>query len=159
MGPGDVFEVRVFGEADLSGIYRIGPYGGIDFPFCGRVAVASLSSGEIADRLHDCLANGYIKDAQVTVFPREYNSKKIFIFGHVAKPGTYVFEEGMTIIQAITIAGGFAQFAAQNKTSVTRTTEEGEQRFKVPVADIGVGQASNFFLQPGDIIFVPEGIY
>jgi len=159
LGPGDVFEVRVFGEPDLSGAHRIGPDGGIDFPFCGRQIVASHTSGEIADMLRLCLAKGFLRDPQVTVLPREYNSKKVFVFGHVAKPGTYPFDEGMTIIQLVTVAGGFTTFAAQNSTSVTRTSEQGEQKYKVPVADIGVGRAPNFYLQPGDIVFVPEALY
>lgn len=163
LGPGDVFEVRVFQEAELSGVYRVGPEGTIDFPFCGRLDVREQTSSEVATLLRDCLAKGYLRNPQVTVVAREYNSKKIFIFGQVQKPGTFPFEDNMTIIQAITMAGGFNQFAGQNKTRVTRLgtpaapgEKATEKQFEVPVQDIGVGKAPNFYLQPGDIVFVPE---
>jgi protein involved in polysaccharide export with SLBB domain len=153
---GDVFEVRVFQEAELSGVYRVGPEGTIDFPLCGRLEVRGQTSAEVATRLRTCLAEGYLRNPQVTVVTREYNSKKVFVFGQVQRPGTFPFEENMTVIQAITVSGGFTQFAGQNKTRVTRTTEQGEERFEVPVQDIGVGKAPNFYLRPGDIVFVPE---
>jgi polysaccharide export outer membrane protein len=66
----------------------------------------------------------------------------------------------MSIVQAITLAGGFTRTAAQNNTHVTRQLEGNkEQRIRVPVEDIGVGRERNFQLRPGDIIFVPESFF
>lgn len=160
IGAGDSFEVRVYQEPDLSGIYRVGADGRIDFPFCGRITVTGRTTSDIADSLTACLREGYLKTPQVTVVARETNSKKVFVFGHVQKPGTFVYEDGMTVIQAITLAGGLAQFAKGNQTSVIRPAAEGvEQKYLVPVEDIGTGRAPNFYLQPGDIVFVPESIF
>jgi polysaccharide export outer membrane protein len=93
------------------------------------------------------------------VVAKETSSKKVFVFGHVQKPGTFAYEDGMTVIQAITLAGGLAQFGQANRTSVIRPTDGGpEQKYLVPVEDIGTGRAPNFYLQPGDIVFVPESI-
>jgi polysaccharide export outer membrane protein len=159
LGPGDVFEVRVYGEPELSGVYRVGPKGEIAFPLCRKVRVGGLTASEAAERIHACLADGFIRDAQVTLIVKEYNSKKVFVFGEVQKPGTFVYEDGMTIVQAVTLAGGFTKGASQNGTSVTRLVDGAEVRVKVPVQDIALGKATNFLLRPGDIVFVPESIF
>ena len=159
LGPGDVFEVRVYQEAELSGVYRVGPQGDIVFPLCQRVAVGGLTANAVAERLQACLAEGFIKKAHVSVIVKEFNSQKIFVFGEVQKPGTFVYEDGMTIVQAVTVAGGFTKGAAQNSTSVTRLVDGQEQKMKVPVQDIALGKAQNFPLKPGDIVYVPESLF
>lgn len=156
LGPGDVFEVRVLQEPDLSGPHRVDAEGAIDFPFCGRLTVKGSTTSEVAAKLRGCLATGYLREPQVTVVGREYNSKKIMVFGYVQKPGTFPFDDEMTVVQAITLAGGFAQFAAQNRVVVTRVQGDRTENHKVPVQDIGLGRAPTFFLQPGDTVFVPE---
>jgi polysaccharide export outer membrane protein len=93
LGVGDLVEVRVFQEADLSGAYRISSEGTIDFPLCGKVTLSGTSASEAADALKACLAGKYLKNPQVTVLIREYNSKKIFVFGEVNKPGTFPYDE------------------------------------------------------------------
>jgi polysaccharide export outer membrane protein len=159
LGPGDVFEVRVFQEPDLSGVFRLAGDGSISFPLCGQVHLGGLTSTLATEQLTKCLARGYLRNPQVSIFVREYNSKKIFVFGEVQKPGTFQYEDGMNIVQAITLAGGFAQRAAKNSTSVTRLLDGTERRVKVAVEDIGLGRAENFNLRPGDIIFVPESLF
>lgn len=159
LGAGDVFEVRVYQEPELSGIYRVGPQGDIVFPLCRRVPVAGLTANAVAERLRACLGEGFIRNAHVSVIIKEFNSQKIFVFGEVQKPGTFVFEDGMTVIQAITVAGGFTKGAAQNSTSVTRLVDGQEQKIKVPVQDIALGKAQNFVLRPGDIVYVPESLF
>lgn len=156
LGSGDVLEIRVYQEPDLSGAHRVSSEGTIDFPFCGRVMAAGLTSSGLADSLTTCLANGYLKRPQVTVFLKEYNSKKIYVFGEVQKPGTFPFEDRMNVIQAITLAGGFSKLAAKNSVIVTRVIDGQERKLKVPVESIGEGRDKNFVLQPGDIVFVPE---
>jgi protein involved in polysaccharide export with SLBB domain len=158
LGPGDLVEVRVFQEPDHSGIWRVSPEGTIDYPLCGKVALEGRTSSMAADSLRECLTR-YLRRPQVSVLIREYNSKKIFVFGEVQKPGTFPHEGEMTIIQAITLAGGFTKLAAKNSTNVTRIVEGQERKIRVPVEDIGVGREKNFLLQPGDIVFVPESFF
>ena len=159
LGVGDLLEVRVFEQAELSGPYRVSPDGTVDFPLCGKMAVGGLSQSQAADALRTCLANGYLRRPYVTVLVREYNSKKIYVFGEVQKPGTFPFDENMSVIQAITLAGGFTKVAAKNNTNVTRLVAGKEQKVRVPVEDIGIGREKNFSLQPGDIVFVPESFF
>jgi polysaccharide export outer membrane protein len=159
LGAGDVFEVRVFEEPDLSGAYRVSSDGGIDFPLCGRVTVGGLSANEAAAAIKACLAPRYLKNPQVSVFIREFNSRKVFVFGEVQKPGTFTYEDNMSVVQAVTLAGGFTRLAAKNSCTVTRVIDGQEKRIKVPVEDVGAGRAPNFLLQPGDILFVPESLF
>lgn len=159
LGSGDLLEVRVFQEAELSGMFRVSPEGTIDFPLCGRVVMVSKTSSGAADALTECLQKGFLKRPSVSVLIREYNSKKVFIFGEVAKPGTFPYEENMNIIQAMTLAGGFTKTAAKNSCNVTRLIDGQERKIKVAVQEIGMGSEKNFPLQPGDIIFVPESLF
>lgn len=158
LGPGDVFEARVYGEKDLSGVHRVSSDGTIIFPLVGEVVVHNLSTTQIANLLQDKLADGYLKKPYVTIVIKEYNSKKIFVLGQVSKPGTFPFEGEMNVIQAITLAGGFTQMARKNSVIVTRVENQEEVRIRVPVEKISEGLAPNLGLKPGDIVFVPETV-
>ena len=159
LGPADVFEARVYQEPELSGVYQVGPEGDVVFPLCKRVVVSGLTANAAADKLRQCLKAGFMKDPQVSVLVKEYNSKKVFVFGEVQKPGTFTYEEGMSVVQAITLAGGFTKSAAQNSTSVTRRVRGQEVKVKLTVQDIALGKAPNFKLEPGDIVYVPESLF
>ncbi len=159
LGPGDVIEVRVYREQEISGIYQVGSDGDVIFPLCQRVVVAGLAPNKAAEEFRDCLAASFMRDPQVTVLVREYNSKKIFVFGEVQKPGTFTYQDGMSIVQAVTLAGGFTRTASQNKTSVTRRINGQEVKVKVQVQDIALGKLPNFTLEPGDIVYVPESLF
>jgi polysaccharide export outer membrane protein len=159
LGIGDVVEVRVYQETDLSNAFKVSPEGSIDFPLCGRISVMGMTSTKVADAISACLKNGFLKNPQVSVLVREYTSKKVFVLGEISKPGTFPYEENMSIIQAVLLAGGFTKLSAKNGTSVTRLVNGQETRVKVPVADIEQGREKNFPLQPGDIIFVPESFF
>jgi polysaccharide export outer membrane protein len=159
LGPNDLIEVRVYQEQELSGVYQVGPQGDIMFPLCKRVPVAGLTANETAEKLRGCLAQGFLKSPQVSVLVKEFNSRKIFVFGEVQKPGTFPYEDGMSVVQALTLAGGFTKQAAQNSTSVTRKVNGQEVKMKVPVQDIALGKVANFTLEPGDIVFVHESMF
>jgi len=159
LGRNDVVEVRVFQEPDFSGVYRVSSSGTIDFPFCPKLPVLGLAPEDLAAQLTVCLAPKVLKNPQITVSTREYNSKKIFVVGEVQKPGTFPYEDNMTIIQAITLAGGFTKTAAKNSTNLTRLVEGHEMKQTVEVDDIAQGKAPNVPLLPGDIIFVPESFF
>jgi len=158
LGPSDLVEVRVFGEPDLTGVYWVAPEGFVDFPLCGRVAVVGLSPSGAADALTACLKKGFLRRPQVTVLIKEFNSKKVFVFGEVTKPGALAYEEGMTIVHALSEAGGFTRTASKNAVNITRIVDGREKRLAVKVEDIFIGREKNVPVLPGDIIFVPESI-
>lgn len=157
LGTGDFLEVRVYQEPDLSGIFRVSPEGVIDFPLCGKVRVTDLTPSLAADAINGCLKQGFVRRPQVTVMVKEFNSKRIFVFGDVSKPGSFPYEEGMTIVAAVSAAGGFNRTAARNGVNITRLIDGRETRVPLRVEDIINGNEKNFVLQPGDIVFVPEG--
>lgn len=157
LSPGDVFEVTVTGQPELSGAHRVSPEGDVDFPLVGRAHVDGMTSGQIADVFRERLMDGYLRNPTVSVFVKEITSKKIFVLGQVAKPGAFAFEDAMTVVQAIALAGGFTAFAQQNNVFVSRKERGKEQRIRVPVEQIATSpEASNFLLKPSDILFVPE---
>jgi polysaccharide export outer membrane protein len=158
LGPGDLVDVRVYQEPDHSGVWAVSPEGTIDYPLCGKIHLAGLTSGTAADALRECLTR-YLRHPDVSVAIREYNSKKVFVFGEVQKPGTFTYVEGMTVIEAITMAGGLTKLASPNGTHVARQQEGQQQKIRVPVKDIRDGKEKNFSLQPGDIVFVPESFF
>jgi len=159
LASGDFLEVRVYQEPDLSGPFRVSPDGVIDFPLCGKVKVAGLTPGEVATSLTDCLRNGFLRRPQVVVLVKEFNSKKVFVFGDVSKPGAFPYEDGMTIVQALSQAGGFNKTASKNGVNVVRVLDGHEMKMPVKVEEIINGREKNFVLVPGDIVFVPEGFF
>lgn len=158
LGPGDIFEVRVYGEKELSGIYRVSVEGTIDFPLVGRIRVESVTAADLSEIVAAELER-YVKAPNVSIFVKEYNSQKIYVFGQVQRPGTFKYETGMNIVQAITLAGGFGRMADQSGAFVTRIIDGREQRLKVSVEDIGEGRSPNLELEPGDIVYVPEALF
>ena len=158
LGPGDIFEVRVYGEKDLSDVYRVSDAGTISFPLAGTIYVNKLDSTEVVAKLTTRLEK-YLKNPQVSVFIKEFQSKKVYVFGQVRKPGTFSYQDGMNIIQAITLAGGLQPLANPNATYINRVVNGAEQRIKVAIQDIGQGEAPNIYLKPGDIVYVPESMF
>lgn len=159
LGAGDVFEVRVFRQDDMTGTYSVSSEGTISFPLVGVVGVAGKTPAEVERELRDRLADGYLQDPQVSVLVKEYKSKKISVFGQVREPGTLTYTEGMTVVEAVAQAGGFTDMARKNAVTVTRAVGQEKTKFTVPVEDIGEGQADNFYLRPGDVVFVPRRVW
>jgi protein involved in polysaccharide export with SLBB domain len=156
---GDTFDVKVYGEQDLSATYRVSVEGTITMPLAGVIKVEGLNQDECAKRIRDRLADGILRDPQVIVTVKELASKKIYIIGQVSKPGTFSYTPLMNVLEAITGAGGFTALAAKNDTTITRAEDGKKTTVKVPVEEIGEGKAKNFYLKPGDIINVPERIF
>jgi protein involved in polysaccharide export with SLBB domain len=160
LGIGDVFDIRVYGEDDLSSTFRVASDGTINYPLLGVVAVEGMTPSQVAESIEAGLReNEFLKKPQVSILVKEYTSKKISIFGQVKKPGTFPHQDGMSVVEAISLAGGFNAMAKKNDTTVIRIVQGNKKKFKVPVEAIGQGRAANFTIQPGDIIFVPERIF
>lgn len=159
LGPGDIFTVKVYKEPNLSGKFRVSTKGTIDYPLLGTVKVLGSTPSKVAKTLRERLAKDYLKKPYVTVFVDTYQSKKISVFGSVRKPGTFKYINNMSIIEAITRAGGFTPLASKNNTTVTRHEKGKKLRFNLPVDDIGRGTAPNYLLQPGDVVWVPERVF
>jgi polysaccharide export outer membrane protein len=160
LGSGDVVEVRVFNEPDLSGTHQVSEGGTIRLPLVGTLQAAGLSPDELTMRIADTYNHRYLRNAEVSLFVKERNSQKVFVLGQVAKPGAVAVNAGrMTVIEAIAAAGGTTKFADASRALLTREKEGKQVRVAVDVAAIGKGQAPDVELQPGDILYVPETLF
>ncbi len=157
IGPGDVFDIRVFyGAKEVVRSYTVGSSGEIAFPFIGKVEVTGKNQSQVEEEIRSRLADGYLKDPVVSLDLKESNSKKVSVFGEVQKPGTLGFFDGMTVIEAISQAGGFKPLARRNAVTVTRVVEGKKVKYTVPVERIAQSKADTFPMRPGDVVFVPE---
>jgi protein involved in polysaccharide export with SLBB domain len=160
LGPGDVFEIRVVGQDDLTAKYKVGSDGSIQFPFLGVVAVGGKEPEEVARLVAAGLKEGgYLVEPQVTVLVEQTNSKRLSVLGAVTRPGILPVVPGMSVIQAISQAGGFTPLADKDGTVITRQVDGKLERFRVPVSAIARGTEADIPLRPGDIVFVPERIF
>ena len=160
LAPGDSFEVRVYGEKDLSGEFRVASDGAFDYPLLGNIQVGGLTPSEVSEKLKRLFIEGeFLKSPQVSILVKTFSSKKVSVFGQVNKPGTFPWQEGMGVVEAISLAGGFTPMAKTENTMVTRQENGRKQNFVVQVEEIGQGKSSDFVLRPGDIIFVPERLF
>lgn len=160
LGPGDVFSVRVYGEDAMTGSHQVAPDGTIHFPLLGAVQVGGLEPTDVAQKIQSALLDGdLLRDPHVSVYVEAYASKRVSVVGAVANPGTFALEPGMTVVQAISMAGGFSSLADRDGTVVTRHIDKEIIRYRVPVARVTKGQAEDIEVAAGDIIFVPERLF
>jgi polysaccharide export outer membrane protein len=159
VGIDDMFDVRVYGEPELTGAFRVATDGTIDYPLIGRVEVSGLRTGQIQQLLVSKLKDRFLKDPQVIVTIKERNSQKISVFGQVARPGQVPYYPKMTIVDAIASAGGFTGIAAKNSVSLRREVGGKIQSQVYPVADITEGRSQNVMMLPGDVLVVDERVF
>lgn len=158
LGPGDVIEVTVYDEPSMSKTFKVAPNGTIDFPLVGTLEIEGKEPQEIADLIKTRLRDGKIlKNPSVSVLVKEVNSKKIAVFGQVQKPGQFPMTEGMTIVQAISLAGGFTSLADRDRVTLNRRVSKDKVvRVVFSVAAITEGKMNDIPLQSGDTIYVEE---
>ncbi|HXU81080.1 MAG TPA: polysaccharide biosynthesis/export family protein [Polyangia bacterium] len=159
VGVDDVFEVKVVGENEMSSAYRVAVDGTIDFPYVGRLKVLGLNPGEVQQLIAKELRSGYLVAPQVLVMMKDWNSRKIAVFGQVNKPGSVSYFPKMTIMDAIAAAGGFTPVAAQNSVKLRREVNGRTESATCRVSDITEGRAPNVVLMPRDVLFVEERIF
>ena len=159
VGIDDTFDVRVYGEPELTGGFRIATDGTVDYPLVGRIQVAGLRTGEIQQLLVTKLKDRILKDPQVVVTIKERNSQKVSVFGQVARPGQVVYYPKMTIVDAIASAGGFTGIAAKNSVNLRREVDGKIETHVYPVADITEGRSQNVMMLPGDVLVVDERVF
>jgi polysaccharide export outer membrane protein len=148
LGTGDKLRVTVYGEEDLSGEFLVDGSGQVQLPLVGQVKAASLTIHEFVAEVTTALKEGYLKDPKVSV--EVLNYRPFYIMGEVNKPGEYPFENGLNVLGAIALAGGFTYRANDNDVYVRRAGSSKEESMP---AD---GTTKIF---PGDIIRVPERIF
>ena len=159
LGGGDVLSIRVFREKELSGDFMVDADGTIQFPLVGLVSVIGLTPNQVAVRLTRQLGEEYLRSPQVSVLLKEVNSRKVSVLGQVTKPGTFTYQDRLTLVEAITLAGGLDKLADAGRVKITRLRDGREQHFVIALDRILDGRAPNLPLAAGDVVFVPESLF
>lgn len=152
LGAEDVLFIRVWRENDLTGVHVIRPDGKITLPLIGEMTAAGLTPAALQKELTDSLSK-FINNPQVTVQVQAVRSKRYYVTGEVFRPGAYPLVVPTTAFEAITLAGGFREFANKKKITIAR----GKERLKFNYNDVTKGKnlSQNVLLQDGDTIIVP----
>ena len=157
IGAEDVISVYVWKEPDMSKTVPVRPDGMISLPLVGELKAAGNTPVQFQDVLAEAMKK-YVSDPQVTVVVERVASLNFNIVGEVAKPGYYPLTRRLTVLDAISMAGGFRDFAKTKKVYVLRTNANGTQeRLPFNYKEVIKGQNSqqNIELQPRDTIVVP----
>jgi polysaccharide biosynthesis/export protein len=154
--PGDVLEISVWKEPDLQRTVLVRPDGGFSFPLVGEVDARGKSVAELNKLVSDRLSK-YIAEAVVTVTVQEVKGNKIFVIGQVNKPGEFIVNPSVNVMQALSMAGGVTPFAATNDIKILRRTGTAQQALPFPYGDVVRGRSlnQNVELVSGDIVVVP----
>src|SRR3954469_2530536 len=160
LGPGDTFTLEIVGEKDLPHEYQVASDGTVDLPYIHTLKVADLEAQGVARLVRQKLiSEKVLTDPSVVVQVKEYASRHITMLGQIAKPGSYPLLPGMSLIQAISQAGGLTAVAASSHVNLTRKTAKGQQTVELDFGAIQEGKAPDVPLQAGDQIFVKERIF
>ncbi len=156
---GDVIEVAVWRNEDLSRTLTIRPDGRISLPLAGEIKASGLSPEKLSNVIAARLQDKYILDPQVTVIVNEVGSKKILVLGEVKSPGMYTISKRLTALQAIAKSGGYAKHSYLESTVIIRNPyDKAPQVFTADLKSVlKEGKVKNdVLLQPGDIVYVPR---
>ena len=160
IGPDDVFRMQIVGEKDLPEEYQVSSDGSVDLPYIHRVQAGGLEPQELAKLVREKLvADQILKDPSVIVTIKEYRSKKITVLGQVQKPGSFPFASGMTLLQAVSVSGGFTSIAKTDRVNLTRKTKSGSKMVVLSVDSITDGRSPDIPLQAGDVVYVSERVF
>lgn len=149
LGVGDKIRITVFGEEDLSMEVQLSDAGTISYPFLGEITVLGRTIGGLAERITEGLSDGYLVSPSVSVTVLEY--RPFYIHGEVEDPGGYPYQPGLTLQQAVALAGGFTERASRSKFLLLKegATDESEEitiRLTSPVG-------------PGDTVTIEESFF
>ena len=154
---GDTLLVSVWKEPDLQGPVLVRPDGMFSFPLAGQLDARNKSVAELQQELTAKLKK-FISDPVVTVSIQEIKGNKVYVIGQVQKPGDFVVNPRVDVMQALSMAGGTTPFAALGDIMILRRTDSGQQQalpFKYTDVVRGRNLQQNIMLQAGDVVVVP----
>jgi len=156
IGPNDLLSIYVWKERELTQDVTVLPDGRIAFPLIGEVVAAGQTVTQLKKTITEKLEK-YVTAPEITVIVRESRSRVVYIIGKVARPGPLMLAPDMTVIQALSSAGGFTEWADQKNISIVRREEGKETQIKFNFKDFTSGDnlGQNILLKPGDTIVVP----
>lgn len=144
---GDIVRVTVFREPDLTNDYELDGLGNISMPLIGAVAAKGLTARQLEQQISQQYSDGILVDPQVSAQVLTY--RPFFVLGEVNNPGSYEYLSGMTVAQAVALAGGYTYRASQSGITLQRGGSEGDT-YSAP---------EDSTVLPGDIVRVPERFF
>ncbi len=148
LGSGDRIGVTVFRHPDLSGQFEIDGAGMIALPLIGGVAVGGLTLAQAEAAMVDALSPDYLKNPRISL--EVLNYRPFYIIGEVKAPGSYPFVNGITVLNAVAIAGGFTYRARENRVTIIRADDPEYEKTRVTPDTV---------VLPGDMIEIPERFF
>jgi polysaccharide biosynthesis/export protein len=153
---GDTLLVSVWKEPDLQGPVLVRPDGMFSFPLAGQLDARNKTVAELQTELTAKLKK-FISDPVVTVSIQEIKGNKVYVIGQVQKPGDFVVNPRVDVMQALSMAGGTTPFAALGDIMILRRTDAGQQALPFKYTEVvrGHNLQQNIILQAGDVVVVP----
>lgn len=162
IGGADLLQITVYQEDDLGRKVRVSPEGIITFPLIGRVSVLGLSVAGAEEAMTKRLKR-FLINPQVSIFIEDYGNKTIYVLGEVKKPGSYPLptEAPLTVLEAITLAGGFTEYASIDRTRIIRKGDRGKQTIDIEISAIMKkgDKSKDLTLKPNDVVYIPESFF
>lgn len=163
IGPGDVLNVFVWHNTDLSAQMPVRPDGRISLPLIGDIVAAGLTPSDLSAQIQDKLKN-YVKDPLVTVIPTQFVglfTRQIRVIGEAVQPRALPYSASMTVLDVMIAVGGLTKYADGERAVLVRTIDGKQQSYQVHldslVRDGDVSQ--NVAMQPGDILIIPQRFF
>ena len=156
IGAQDILDINVWKEPELTRVVPVRPDGKISMPLLNDVQAAGLTPMTLAANITASLKK-FVSDPQVTIVVTQMNSQRIYILGEVARPGAFPLLPGMTMLEGLSSAGGFTQFANIKKIYLLRKVNGKMEKYPFNYKDVIHGKApeQNVSLKAGDTIVVP----
>jgi len=156
IGPEDVLDINIWKEPDVSRVVPVRPDGKISLPLVNDVQAAGLTPPQLAANVTDRLRK-FLNEPQVTVIVTGINSQRVFVVGEVLRAGAFPLIPGMTVLQALSSAGGFTTFADVKKVHVLRLANGKHVELPFNYREVlkGDNPDQNIKLEPGDTVVVP----
>lgn len=148
LGPGDILRIKVFKHKDITGDYRVDGTGNIAFPLVGNIRAEGKTVQQFQKSLIEKLKAGYLVNPNVSIEVTNY--RPFFILGEVNSPGNFPYQNGMTVINAVALAGGFTNRADKGDITITRIVAGKETKIHASL---------NQVVLPGDTIDVSQRLF
>jgi polysaccharide biosynthesis/export protein len=158
VGEGDVLQISVYENDDLSTVARVTYEGTIAVPLLGQVVVKDFTVSGVAKKIQSLYADGYIVNPQVNVFIREHRSRKAVILGQVNDPGIYNLRERTSLLELISQAGGLTKYAGTMATIKRGNGDPEKNTIEVDFKKLVEGGETDFNIQikDGDSVYIPK---
>ena len=162
LGPGDMIEVKIYGEEDLTARVRINENGTVDLPLLPGLSILTLNQSNACNRIRQAYMKDFLVDPLVSLTILEYGRSKVTILGQVRSPGVYLFpaNEKLNLLQAIALAGGYTRAGEPSKITIKRVREGKENVIKLDARAMAKEEGYKVFeVDPGDVVTIGESIW